>query len=110
MSPRLTSAMLVSALVRRVNQAGGAAMVLARGQAESGAILLICLERGVFQAVRERVLGIDGQYDWVVVGPDAATGVDAYLDRRRTRDPDLWLIELDIAQAERFAAEMTGSA
>jgi hypothetical protein len=26
--------------------------------------------------------------------------------RRRRFDPDLWLIELDIASAERFAAEM----
>ena len=25
--------------------------------------------------------------------------------RRRARDPDLWVIELDIAGAERFAAE-----
>jgi len=25
--------------------------------------------------------------------------------RRRRNDPDLWVVELDIAQAERFAAE-----
>ncbi|PHK02659.1 hypothetical protein VF08_18145 [Nostoc linckia z8] len=29
--------------------------------------------------------------------------------RRRAQDPDLWLIELDIADAERFAAETSSS-
>ncbi|HTH28885.1 MAG TPA: DUF1491 family protein, partial [Sphingobium sp.] len=27
------------------------------------------------------------------------------LDRRRAADADLWIVELDIAEAERFAAE-----
>jgi hypothetical protein len=31
--------------------------------------------------------------------------IAAYWRRRRERDPDLWVIELDIAEAERFAAE-----
>ena len=29
-----------------------------------------------------------------------------FLERRRKYDPDLWILELDIASAERFAAEM----
>ena len=28
------------------------------------------------------------------------------IERRRRFDPDLWILELDIASAERFAAEM----
>jgi hypothetical protein len=31
--------------------------------------------------------------------------VSDYWQRRRSRDPDLWVLELDIAAAERFAAE-----
>ncbi|MFX7883132.1 DUF1491 family protein, partial [Acinetobacter baumannii] len=38
------------------------------------------------------------------VAADAATIAD-YWQRRRRIDPDLWVIELDIASAERFAAE-----
>jgi len=30
---------------------------------------------------------------------------ESYWQRRRARDPDLWVIELDIASPERFAAE-----
>jgi hypothetical protein len=107
-NPRLTSAMLVSAMIRRVNGAGGMATVLHKGEPDVGAIILICMEKGVVQSVRERVLAMDGGYQWAPVGPSEPGEVDDYLARRRVRDPDLWLIELDIAQAERFAAEMTG--
>jgi len=106
MTARLTSAMFVSALMRRVSVAGGNAMVLAKGDPEAGAILLVCAERGVVISVRERLLGVDG-YSWEVVGPADDEPRSAYLERRRSRDTDLWLVELDIANAERFAAEMT---
>jgi hypothetical protein len=100
--------MLVSSLMRLVTQAGGNAMVLAKGDAGAGAVLLFCTERGVFTSVQERILDMEGFYRWQPVGPDATrpiTEVDAYLSRRRASDSDIWLIELDIANAERFAAE-----
>jgi uncharacterized protein (TIGR00369 family) len=50
MSARLTSAMLVSAMIRRVNGAGGMATVLHKGEPELGAILLICMEKGIVQS------------------------------------------------------------
>ena len=110
MTARLTSAMLVSAMVRRVGQAGGNAAVIAKGDADAGSILLICMEKGMTQSLRERVLGMDGGYVWTAVGPDDDAARDDWLTRRRARDPDLWIVELDIADAERFAAETTGSA
>lgn len=111
MSPRLTSAMLVSALIRRVADSGGAAVVAAKGDATAGAILLICLEKGRLTAFRERVLRPDGSYGWEAVGPStdsAPEEADAWLARRRQRDPDLWIVELDIPNAQRFAAEISG--
>ena len=109
MTARLTSAMLVSAMIRRVGQAGGTAMVLAKGDATAGAILLICNEKGATQSVIERVLDGTGTYAWGQVGPAESADRDAYVERRRARDPDLWVLELDIANAERFAAETTGA-
>jgi hypothetical protein len=103
---RLTSTMLVSALIRRVGAEGGNATVLAKGDATAGAILLICMEKGVVQSVRERVLDSAGCYVWTAVGPTESDALSAYLERRRVRDSDLWLVELDIAIAERFAAEV----
>lgn len=110
MSFRLPARLLVTALLRRVNDAGGMAMVLARGDADDGSILLITADRGADCRAFERGIADRGDPVLVPVGPvggDAAALGD-YWRRRRASDPDLWVIELDIAQAERFAAETIG--
>ncbi|KQM62502.1 hypothetical protein ASE75_14575 [Sphingomonas sp. Leaf17] len=123
MSDRLPSDVVVGALLRRVNGAGGFGLVLARGDAQAGGILVVLLERGMPVRVVEHGLGPAG--DTVLIdstpedrphGPGGDAGdesgsapgpdfLSAYLNRRRARDPDLWIIEVDIAAAERFAAD-----
>lgn len=108
MSDRLPSGVLVSAMLRRVNDAGGIGTVLARGDAQAGGILVITLEKGLNPRAFERGIGGKGEPALVVAGPqiiDNPSEVTEYWRRRRVRDPDLWVIELDIASAERFAAE-----
>lgn len=102
--------MLVSALIRRVEAEGGNAMVLAKGDPGGGAVLILCSERGVPNALLERAITGDGGYAWVRCGPESGDDAERarYVERRRARDPDLWVVELDIAHAERFAAETTG--
>lgn len=110
MTPRLTSRMTIDALMRRVQAAGGFATVLAKGDETAGAILLLCSERGEPQALLERTIDLDGHYRWTRCGPqdvESEGSRAAYMRRRRDSDPDLWLIELDVADAERFAAETT---
>jgi len=107
-SGRLPSGLLVGAMLRRVNQAGGIGTMLARGDEQAGAILVITLEKGVNPRIWERGIGPSGVVELISVGPqtpDNETEIYEYWSRRRSRDPDLWVIELDIAQAERFAAE-----
>jgi hypothetical protein len=102
-SARLSSGVVVSALLRRVNDAGGLGVVRARGDAQAGGIVVVIGERVV-----ERGLGPDGDTALIETGPHDpadASGIEEYWRRRRARDPDLWVIELDIADAERFAAE-----
>ncbi|MET0307106.1 MAG: DUF1491 family protein [Sphingomonas sp.] len=111
MMARLTSTMLVSALVRRANQEGGSAMILAKGDATAGAILLLAYERGANPRFLERGIGPDGMPALLPSGPGELADeaeVAAYWQRRRSRDSDLWVVELDIAAAERFAAETIG--
>jgi hypothetical protein len=76
-STRLPTHLVVGALLRRVNDAGGMAVVLARGDAQTGGLL----------------------------DSTPSGAIDDYWRRRRAGDPDLWVIELDIADGERFAAE-----
>lgn len=108
MTASLPTDMLVSALLKRVNDAGGMGFVRARGDTESGAILLILAEPSSPPRLLERAIGPLGKPALVATGPaDPGDGghIEAYWRRRRERDPDLWVIELDIASAERFAAE-----
>jgi len=105
---RLTSAILVSVLVRRAAAAGGFAAVLVKGDEISGVILIQAVERGQDFGIFERVSDWEGGYRLTRCGPDPQEGAQAlsqYIERRRRSDPDLWIIELDIADAERFAAE-----
>lgn len=104
MTARLTSAILAGAIIRRVNAEGGHAAVIAKGDQRAGAIILVCADRGNITSLRERIWAGDG-YAWQSVGPDAPGDRDAWLHRRRLQDPDLWIVELDIPNAERFAAE-----
>ena len=112
MSDRLPSGVLVGALLRRVNDAGGIGAVLARGDAQAGAILIVTCEKGRDFKVFEREIGPDGatRLNPTTIAKGAEIGdesqaVTTYWQRRRDRDPDLWVIELDIPEAERFAAE-----
>jgi len=105
---RLPTHLLVSALLRRVNDAGGMAMVMAKGDPLGGTILLILNDKGRFSGMIESGRDLDGRAALVPAGPvDSAAPdeVSAYWQRRRSRDPDLWVIDLDIPFAQRFAAE-----
>ncbi len=100
--PRVTSSVLVSALLRRAEAEGGFGVVLAKGDPTAGAVAVLLTERGADPRLFERLLQPDGRYAW----RESAGEVQALIERRKRFDPDLWLIELDIASAERFAAEM----
>ena len=105
---RLTSAILVNALVRRTNAAGGFATIIVKGDETSGVILLQVLEKCKETGLFERVSNFAGGYALMRCGPSLEDGPEAlatYVARRRRSDPDLWIIELDIPEAERFAAE-----
>lgn len=108
--PRLSSEMTVQSLLRKVNQEGGFAMVLRKGDQIAGAILIICLEKGKDPRLLEKMPSLDGPSTWQKIWPqdtDNKQDLDEYLNRRTGFDPDLWLIELDIADAERLIADMT---
>ena len=81
-----------------------------RGDEERGSLLLFVSSRGAHIASLERILNLDGSYSWQRVGPSESAGsaeIADFLARRTRFDEDLWAIELDIADPERFIAETT---
>lgn len=102
---RLPTHLQVSALIRRVQAEGGFAAVLARGERDAGTLLIVLADRGAKSTAYERMPQADGTRKWSVSkaqDPDNPDDFTAYLDRRRAQDPDLWIVELDIGNGERF--------
>ena len=109
---RLPSGLEAAAIIRRAEVDGNFATVVRKGDPDRGAILLIVSRRGAHFGCLERVLSIDGEYRWQRAGPDDSAGsaeLADFLARRARFDDDLWVIELDIADPERFIAETTAS-
>jgi hypothetical protein len=109
---RLPSGLEASAIVRRASSQGDFGTVLRKGDPDRGALLLVVSSRGRHVACLERQLGIDGRDLWNSVGPsesDGSTSLADFLARRTRFDTDLWVIELDVAQPERFIAETTSA-
>jgi hypothetical protein len=112
MDDRLPASLEASALIRQVQAEGGFATVIKKGDADRGALLLVIRSRDRHVGCLERVLSMEGAYRWQAAGPaESETGPELaeFLQRRTRFDEDLWVIELDIAQPERFIAETTSA-
>jgi hypothetical protein len=109
MEPRLQTSVLVNALLRHAQAAGGYGAVIAKGDSGAGSVLVILAEKGRKARILERLLQREGEYSWQDIGMETLANDEAaekFLVRRRKSDPDLWVLELDVPSAERFAAQM----
>ena len=107
---RLPSHLEAASLMRRAEGEGGHGMIIAKGDADRGALILLIASRGAHIACLERQLERSGDYAWQAVGPARGanpTELSAWCAKRRQFDSDLWLIELDVPSPERFIAETT---
>lgn len=107
--PRLSAEMKVKTLLRLVTHQGGFGAVLKKGDRISGAILIQCVEKGENPRLLENMPSLDGQPNWQRIWPqdtDNNKELSDYLTQRFRFDPDMWLIELDVPDAERLIAQM----
>jgi hypothetical protein len=95
---RLPTEMWVKAHLRRLSIEGIAAVVLRRGEAMGGSVLLKLDQRDLGCRVLTQARAPDGRLGWLAafegksVKEDEA---DAYIARATRRDPDLWVVEID---------------
>jgi hypothetical protein len=102
---RLPAGLEASALIRRVQSEGGFATVLQKGEPDAGTLLVILFENGTNSRAYERMPMADGRRIWACAKTEDAENkqeFSEFINRRKTQDRDLWVIELDIAGGERF--------
>jgi hypothetical protein len=108
--PRLASHMRVAALNRLASANNDGFMVLRRGDAVAGALILIVLSRGKSPVLFEHVTGFDGHIKWQETLNQSSqnqAAIDHYCEKRVKSDADIWLIELNIADDERLDLYLT---
>jgi hypothetical protein len=106
---RLPTHLQVSALIRRVEGEGGFATVLARGERDAGTLMVVLTDRGALSTAYERMPQADGTRKWSqsrMQDADEPHAFGDYLARRQGQDPDLWIVELDVRNGERFIADL----
>ncbi|KQM21820.1 DUF1491 family protein [Novosphingobium sp. Leaf2] len=105
MEPRLPAHLEVTALIRAVTAEGGFAAVLSKGEKEAGTILVVLAHNGADSRIYERMPDLAGNRTWTLSrrqDPEKPFEFRDYLARREAQDPDVWIVELDIAKGERF--------
>jgi hypothetical protein len=112
MQDRLPAHLEASAIIRLAESQGGFATVLGKGERDAGTILLVMLCRGAGGVLYERMPQRDGSRSFIATkreDADKPYEFSEYLVRRRQQDPDIWLIEVNIADPERFVAAVDES-
>jgi hypothetical protein len=101
MAPRLATGIWVSAYLTRLRLADIPAYVTAKGDAEAGAVVVkVALLDGTARAYERRSDLMSGARAWILLAEGPEVEVDALISRSRSRDPDLWVIELEDRQGQ----------
>lgn len=113
MDARLPAHLEASAMIRLAEAQGGFGMVLAKGEREAGTVLLLTTQRNENATLWERMPQLDGTRPYIAAkrqNDEKRQDFADYVERRRQQDPDIWIIELDIADPERFIASLPSQA
>ncbi len=104
---RLPAHLEVAGIRRIAESLGGFATVLAKGERDAGTIAIVIIGRGEPAALFERMPQLDGNRVFVCTGKEDIENKEKFsedLAKLTARDPDLWLIEADVPDRERFVA------
>ncbi len=99
MSPRLATGIWVAAYLTRLRLADIAAYVTQKGDATAGAVIVkVATLNGQARAVQRSFDMMADRRVWITMAEGAEVEVDALLTRQKSRDRDLWVIELEDRQ------------
>jgi len=98
MEDRLPTELWVKAHLRRCNAEAIPTVVVRKGDATGGTVLLKLVQTGAGCRVLTQVRDLDGRLGWLSALSDTPVDepeADAYIARAVARDPDLWVLEIE---------------
>jgi len=100
----ISSDVWVAGLIRRAELAGAFATVVKRGEGRAGAVIVKAYDTSTRRArLYSEAFGMDGQRRWIQpVESDTESELDAYIERQRGYDPDLWVVEIEDLEGRSF--------
>ena len=116
---RVKSHIWVSAYLRRLNSSFISAALVRRGDSDAGAIYImvayldgLCqvyapLSAHLAEAMPGDALILDDGRAWqpVYTPNTTETEADSYLSRHAARDPDIWILEIEMPEGKRLPGE-----
>jgi hypothetical protein len=111
MEPKLKTRIWVQALIRRAEVNGASAIVAWKGEPDSGAVIVKVSPLNGQACVWSSSYGHDGERRWMRATGDAFVSdaeAEAYIQRSRVRDGDLWVIEIEDREGRDFLTEPKG--
>ena len=102
----LNSDLWVGALIRRAQLDGANATVVRKGDARAGTVLVKAYDTSTREArLYSEAFGSDGDRLWIQPIKGTENEIDAYVERQRGYDPDLWVVEIEDRQGRHFLTE-----
>jgi hypothetical protein len=102
----LNSDLWVGALIRRAQIEGANATIVRKGDARAGTVIVKVYNTSDRTAqVFTEAFGQDGDRLWIQPVTGTETDIDAYIERQRGYDPDLWVVEIEDRQGRNFITE-----
>jgi hypothetical protein len=107
MAFRLKSGIFVRALIRRIEVEGAQAFVVKKGNEDAGAVFLRINRLDGTCTVLNQVRAGEGELVWArPLGETCGdAGADAYLEKQKKFDPDLWIVEIEDRLGRAFVDE-----
>lgn len=109
MIARLPAHLEVAGILRLAESLGGFGMVLAKGERDAGTILLVTIHRDEPARLFEKMPQLDGNRRFVAIRQEDVENKEEfsdYLARRKRQDADIWILEADVPDRERFIASL----
>lgn len=103
----LSTDVWVSGLIRRAELTGAFATVVKKGDTRAGTVILKAYNTSTRTArLYSAVTGPDGEPLWMQpVVSEFEHELDAYIERQRRYDPDLWVVEVEDREGRHFLQE-----